>query len=109
MRLRRLKHLWQRLTRGFPDSDLWSLDCTIARFVLPRLRRFRKRNHGYPPEMTSAEWDDLMDEMIWAFEWMLDDAHGMFGYEDHNKWQADCDRAQKGLEAFGKYFMALWD
>ena len=29
--------------RGFADSELWSLDYTIASFVLPRLKQFRKK------------------------------------------------------------------
>ena len=30
----------QRLTRGFDDTEMWSLDCTIAEFIAPRLKVF---------------------------------------------------------------------
>lgn len=30
----------QRLTRGFDDSETWSLDFTIAKFIVPRLERY---------------------------------------------------------------------
>ena len=40
MLLRNLKYFWQRRTRGWDDSDLYSLDYTIAKFVLPRLKVF---------------------------------------------------------------------
>lgn len=32
----------QRRYRGWDDSDTWSLDCTMARLMLPRLQRLRK-------------------------------------------------------------------
>jgi hypothetical protein len=30
----------QRITRGFDDSETWSLDHTIAKFIIPRLERY---------------------------------------------------------------------
>lgn len=36
------KFLWQRWTRGFDDSETWSLDSTISYFILPRLKRFKE-------------------------------------------------------------------
>lgn len=30
----------QRVERGFDDSETWSLDMTIARFIIPRLERY---------------------------------------------------------------------
>lgn len=36
------RRLWQRITRGWDDSDTWNLDTTFAAYMLPRLRRYRK-------------------------------------------------------------------
>ena len=33
----RLKRLYQRLTRGWDDSDTWSLDYTLYQWLLPIL------------------------------------------------------------------------
>ena len=33
----------QRLTRGFDDRDLWNLDRTIAKLIVPRLKIFIKQ------------------------------------------------------------------
>ena len=63
-----IKHFYQRRTRGWDDSDTWSLDHTIAKFVLPRLKLFRKIDFGYPAGLTSEEWNWILDEMIWAME-----------------------------------------
>lgn len=57
-------------------KDIWNLDITIAEFVLPRLRLFKKKNIGYPGrgEMDTPEkWDEALDKMIVAFEYILDD------------------------------------
>lgn len=32
----------QRIERGFDDSETWSLDCTITKFILPRLKDSEK-------------------------------------------------------------------
>jgi len=34
------KYKKQRLERGFDDSETWSLDSTIVRFIIPRLKRY---------------------------------------------------------------------
>ena len=33
----------QRLERGFDDTELWGLDLTIAKFILPRLIEYQKQ------------------------------------------------------------------
>lgn len=35
--IRSIKHLYQRLTRGFDDPDTWSLDVTMFEWLEPRL------------------------------------------------------------------------
>lgn len=73
-------------------------------------------------------WDWIMDEMIWAFEQIIDDNDSQFydhsgvdeneadinvrigqlkvdreGLDAHNK------RIENGLKLFGKYYLSLWD
>ena len=43
-----LRRIWQNLTRGWNDSDCWSLDRTITLFTLPRLIRLKEIQHGIP-------------------------------------------------------------
>lgn len=46
----------QRLTRGFDDTEMWSLDCTIAAFIAPRLKVFKEqaeRTGDHPGNITS--------------------------------------------------------
>ena len=56
-------------------KELWNLDCRIAEFVLPRLRKFREVEDGCPGcgEMDTYEkWMAALDKMILAFEYVLD-------------------------------------
>jgi hypothetical protein len=59
----------QRIERGFDDTELWSLDRTIAKYVLPRLVEFKKVVNGYPPEFDKLDdWMDVIDKMIYSFD-----------------------------------------
>lgn len=51
-------------------QDLWNLDKTISIFILKHLIAFRKmKRFGYPPELKGmAEWNKILDKMIFAFE-----------------------------------------
>ncbi len=35
-----------RLTRGFSDRQLWDLSSHMARYILPRLKEFRRQMDG---------------------------------------------------------------
>ena len=91
----------QRLERGFDDSETWSLDSTIARFILPRLMRFREVNMGYPSSISEQEWNDILDRMILAFSLLAGDAAFLTGKEDQKK-------IDEGLDLFAKWYTSLW-
>lgn len=97
------QQLKQIKSRGFCDAELWSLDSTIAEFILPRLIEFRKELVGYPGNLTSESWAEILDKMIWSFE-NLEDLDWPDGKdEEYNR------KFQEGLELFGKYFRDLWN
>lgn len=65
----RLKFFFQRRINGFDDKATWSLDASIAQFVLPRLRRLRVLSNGYPGDLNrSTNWKTTMDKMVLALE-----------------------------------------
>lgn len=103
MNRRDIKHWWQRRTRGWDDSDTWSLDGVIATFALPRLRRFRELHGDCPLGMTMEAWDAMLDDMIYAMEVCVREMDEVVGRED-----ADWERVDRGLEAFGTMFRDLW-
>jgi hypothetical protein len=105
--------------------DTWSMDHTLAHVIHPMLVQLKATNHGYPSGLTEKKWDDIMDEMIWAFEQKCrdnwegdfytyeDDSEGMFGlklvWEDRVGQKAHQERMTNGFKLFGKYYENLWD
>jgi hypothetical protein len=88
---------------GFDDRELWSLDHTIAKFVLPRLIRFKEVGCGYPGNLTEKKWDKILDQMIYSMRAVCD--------EWENTAIGDTffvNRINRGLCLFGKYFRCLW-
>ncbi len=101
--IRKIKYCYQCLTRGWSDRDTWSLDNTIAKFVLPRLKRFKDLNIGFPCTHSWEEWNKVLDDMIYAMEIVSDD---VLNYTADEK--VDWNRVNNGLELFGKHFRDLW-
>lgn len=104
---RYFRHIPFRVHNGFWPGETWSLDVTIAKFVIPRLEHLMANTHGYPSHFQKkfgkrgAEvWGEYMDEMLWALEQVADQEIAL---EDEAK------RIQKGLRKFGFWFQDLWD
>lgn len=82
------------------NYDTWNMDHTLALLIVPMLKQLKKTKHGAPSVDTSdvplflkptqletvryredgttdknffKRWDYVMDEMIWAFEQIVDD------------------------------------
>lgn len=114
-------------------KETWCLDISLAKYIIPRLKKFKKLNNGYPGrgEMDTPEkWDEALDKMIQAFEYVInldeywiddpkyDYTDIMFGknkefYEKikENKITEDIRRLaaiNEGLQLFAKYYMSLW-
>lgn len=99
------RHWWQRRVRGWDDSDTWSLDLTMAKFILPRLKRYKEVNNGYPGNFTEESWDAVLDKMIFAMEVVKSDDFCSEGLEEA---EAHWTKVHEGLELFGKHFRELW-
>lgn len=97
---RYLKHLFQRWTRGWDDTELYDVGHTIAKFALPRLIEFKNNTTSHPGHMTMEEWRAIIDNIIYMLE----------VYVHERYWDNDIDwnRITKGSELFGKYFFDLW-
>lgn len=100
------RFLWQRVTQGWDDSDTWNLDYTVAKFMLPRLRRFIELNCGYPPSITWEEWQRILGELVWMLEVTIDD--DVLWDPDKETRDAAWSRYEQAHEYFGKYIGHLW-
>jgi len=86
---------------GVSPDETWSLDYTVACFVLPRLKAFMEIACGYPGDLGSMEeWQGILGRMVDAFELIAEDrtAHG----DDERR------RIEDGLDLFREWFHALW-
>ena len=98
---RDIKFFWQRRTRGWDDSQCWSLDYSLAKIILPRLQRFKEVTIGFPADLSEQEWASILDQMIAAFQF--------FGSEE--RWSApheECEKHQEGIDLFAQHYQSLW-
>lgn len=104
---RKIVFFYQRMTRGWDDSEMWSLDHNLAKLILPRLKHFKEVRGGYPTFLSDKEWDEIIGKMVFAFEhyagnpWDLD---WKFTPEAEDKKK----QIQEGLDLFAKYYGHLW-
>jgi len=104
---------------GFNPKDIWSLDDSLSRWIIPRLKRLKETKQGCPMidgfdhvyknnDATDEEWqevydgwDDIMDKMILAFELVVKDDTRVLGKGEDKK-------IEEGLKLFARYFRNLW-
>ncbi len=100
---RALKHFIQRYRFGFDDSETWSLDHSLAKLILPRLKRFKEKNNGAPFGLTFEVWNYQIDEMIFAFECIASDNYFDSRFDEHTE-----NRIKAGLYLFAMNYRSLW-
>jgi hypothetical protein len=99
--------------------DTWSMDHTLAMIIHPMLVQLKATQHGHPADLTEQEWDEILDEMIWAFEHKSKeiDAVDMCVDKCVNYGDPVCmaclketqERLTNAFALFGKYYENLWD
>jgi len=63
-----LKIFLQRGLRGYSTWDLWNFGDYVVSLNARGLKDFKKDCNGVPLPLKLNEWDDILDEMIRAFE-----------------------------------------
>ena len=96
-----VENLWLRLRYGAGCCDTYSYVWYLSKRLSNDLKLFKKRCMSHPMDTTEEEWDKILDEMIWAFEYLENEDSYDYKKKDSNR----CDR---GLKLFGKYFRNLW-
>jgi len=131
----KIKYFIQRKTRGYDDLDKWNAAWYIARKAIPVLKEMRNAFQGtsikwhredrfgdiieltrdevfvdkeVPPAFTEEEWGAILDDIIYAFQFILDNdaIDREFNEEEYNK---NFKRHKRGLKLFSIYYMNLWD
>lgn len=133
----KVKYFIQRHTRGFDDLDKWNAAWYIARKAVPVLTAWRnsrimgtgiKRHiesrHGEiielsddeylnsddcPAAFTPEEWKAIIDDIIFAFNFVLD-ADSIYSEPlDRETEILLRKRYKRGMKLLGIYFTSLWD
>lgn len=76
MRQRTRKKRLKKHGQYIAPKELWNLDYTVAKFVLPRLIKFKENSLGFPgydEADTMDKWQDILQKMITAFEYIVTD------------------------------------
>lgn len=102
------------------DSDLYSLDHTLALAILPALEKFKENDHAFfyvddsdiPDELLKAGMNEqekyhyVLDRMIFSFNEAID---GYYGHRNgFSEYKEYIDEVQRGFNYFGRYYMELW-
>lgn len=115
----------ERVALSIDIEELYDLDVTIARFILPRLMVFKQHcERTLRLNMPREEWIGILDKMIYAFERIAcqteEDAPEYKAYikaiwnneEDLADLKRDAKASLKpiseGLSLFHKYYRSLW-
>lgn len=80
-------------------EDCWNLDFTIVSFILPRLKYFYKHHAGYPPSITSEEWNKILKKMIDGFEEYINKDNGF---------PVLTDKQSEAFQLLGEWLPSLW-
>lgn len=94
------------------DSELWGLDVTLAKYILPRLQRFKDININSRPLSFGSmeEWHKVIDKMEYSFDYVLKEDLGLndINLSEEEK-EERLKKYQEGMNLFAKHFMDLWD
>jgi len=103
------KYVSQLRKNGFCDCETWALDSVISEFILPRLRRFKELNNGFPMGLSIGKWNNILDKIIFSFEWnLLKEEDDIYEKLTSKEKKISWKKYNEGMELFAKYFRDLW-
>lgn len=99
-------HRQRRFEFGFDDTETWHLDCTMALFIIPRLKRFMEVNNGIANGETEESYYEKMRFIVQAFEnYYATDKYYKAESEERKKLTDDVRLA---VEYLSKLWFELW-
>lgn len=97
---REMQFIEQRMERGFDDSETWSLYTTIAKFIIPRLKRYIQLTENRI--IQSKEEVIQLNKLLAAMELIIrDNGIELFTKEEEKQ-------VKEGVELLSKIFFNLW-
>lgn len=84
------------------EEELWALNTTIAKFILPRIKKFKELTPACPLGLSGKEWKKILDDIIYAMEYYANDR-----YEALDS-PVDYGKINRGAKLLGERFEYLW-
>ena len=81
----KVKRFFQRLIRGWDDSEIVMLDWSLYQWLLPRLERYYELNELAPYDKTVDEWHEELEHGISLLKIVLEHDDDL-QREEFNKW-----------------------
>jgi hypothetical protein len=136
--VRSIKFFFQRVYRGWDDSETWDLFESVSTYIIPRLKEYQKCSIGVPVSLIAKcdhtfnnidgkskfyidddyqeMWSIVVDQMILAFEISKEDYFWDFLYDNgmDDLWTDQEFMGyvhklyEKGMDLFKEYFQHLW-
>lgn len=113
-----VKYGFQRMFRGYDDTELFNMDMTFVDRYLKALKDFKKYHCGHPYELTPEQWNAVLDELIKHLTLMNEDnviaelKNGMpDSFEPDYKTVNEIQNKHKDefFKLFSEWFYSLWD
>ena len=129
---------YQKIRYGVSDLECWNLPETFADYILPRLLHFKKmKRYSHPSDLTEEKWEQIIDELIWTFDYIKDaEKYNPNPFRNNTRmidalisgqtWESSDNervlidkyfetskrldnRKSEGLQLFAKWYDNLWD
>ena len=97
--IKRIKHI---VFDGYDCCEIFNLNHSLSKYILPKLILFKKLNFAYPYGLKPETWDKYLDDMIYALE--VDSNMEKYEFNKDVNWK----RVDRGFSLLGKYWRALW-
>lgn len=114
-----VKHYWQKITKGYCDSDIWNLSYFMVRKIRAPFKEFvryqEEHGHSLPLDFQTdpAGWLVALSKMEYAIDhtWMEDnDPEYDFTIGLNNEQMTEhYKKIDEGFQLLGKFFTNLWD
>lgn len=92
------------------NQEVWGLDVTLAKYILPRLQKFKQINTmSHPTDFKNIEeWHKVIDKMIYSFNYVIQNNIGTI-HGDLSEKVEYFKKYEEGMNLFARYFKDLWD
>lgn len=102
------RRAYQRLTKGYDERDIWSLDSWMARTIGPQLITMSEIAHGWPGEEYQGGFDGWVADLKKNGEALL--AYAGRGEGDAPFYDPKVSEdATNAMRWVAEWFTALWD